>query len=185
MNNSEFFLVPHALAINIEPVEQSALPLDQSAFESEIPGPFKMASDLSQADASILAPLKLNNDNTQALWTYLQAQNQKINALLTYVLTQQDDPRFHNTTLQFSAGSFITAPNSTWSVGDNARVKIFLPEESSAIYCYAVVSEINNSEHTFKYTLMREQDQELLIRASLHIQTQQLKDRAKQRELKN
>jgi len=185
MNNTEFFLVPHSLSINIEPVDETALPVDQLAFENEIPGPFKMASDLSQADASILAPLKLNNDSTQALWGYLQAQNQKINALLTYVLTQQDDPKFHNTTLQFSAGSLITVPNSTWAIGDNARVKIFLPEESSAIYCYAVVSEINNSEHTFKYTLIREQDQELLIRASLHIQTQQLKDRAKQRELDN
>lgn len=185
MNNSDFFLVPHALSINLEPVEPSALPDSQSNFESEIPGPFKMASDLSQADASILAPLKLNNDSTQALWGYLQAQNQKINALLTYVLTQQDDPKFHHTTLQFSAGSLITTSNTTWAIGDNAKVKIFLPEESSAIYCYASVSAINNSEHTFNYTFIREQDQELLIRASLHIQTQQLKDRAKQREIKS
>ena len=185
MNNSEFFLVPHTLSINLEPVDKIGLPVDSCAFENEIPAPFKMSSDLSQADASILSPLKLNNDNTQALWGYLQAQNQKINALLTYVLTQQDDPKYHNKTLQFSAGSFITIPNTTWAIGDSARVKIFLPEESSAIYCYAVVSEINNSEHTFKYTFIREQDQELLIRASLHIQTQQLKDRAKLRELNN
>ena len=125
MNNSEFFLVPHTLSINLEPVDKAAFPSDQSAFESEIPGPFKMASDLSQADASILAPLKLNNDNTQALWSYLQAQNQKINALLTYVLTQQDDPKFHNTTLQFSAGSFITIPTAHGPLAIMLELKYF------------------------------------------------------------
>jgi len=183
MNNNDFFLVPHALSINLEPVEESSLPLDQKAFEDEIPGPFQMASNLSVADASLLAPLKLTNDNTQALWQYLQAQNQKINVLLTYVLTQQDDPKFHHTSLEFSAGSLITESETVWSIGDHARLKIFLPEESSAVYCYATVSALSNSRYTFDYTWIREQDQELLIRASLHVQTKQLKDRAKRREV--
>ena len=183
MNNNEYFLVPHALSINLEPVTPAEMPIDQSTFENEIPGPFKMASDLAQADVNILAPLKLNNENTQALWGYLQAQNQKINTLLSYVLTQQDDPKFHNTTLQFSAGRILTDLSGNWSIGDNARLKIFLPDEASAIYCYACVSDISKNNLAFDYTLIREQDRELLIRASLHIQTQQLKDRAKQREL--
>jgi len=182
MNNNDFFLVPHALSINLEPVNASSLPLDQDAFEDEIPGPFQMASDLTVADANLLAPLKLNNENTQALWHYLQAQNQKINALLTYVLTQQDDPKFHHTSLHFSAGSLITESEQAWSIGDHARLKIFLPEESAAVYCYATVSAVNEKQYTFDYTWIREQDQELLIRASLHIQTKQLKDRARRRD---
>ncbi len=67
---------------------------------------------------------------------------------------------------------------------DIVRLKIFLPEESSAIYCYATVSELNAEQCTLTYTLIRDQDRELLIRASLHIQSQQLKDRAKLRESK-
>ena len=184
MNNNEYFLVQHALSINLISVDENDLPLNQLAFEEEIPGPFKMASDLAKADASILAPLKLNNDNTQALWNYLQAQNQKINTLLSYVLTQQDDQKSRHQTIQFSAGNLIIKSDNTLKVNDKVRLKIFLPDESSAIYCYANVSETNGSESTLTYTFIREQDRELLIRASLHVQSQQLKNRAKQRELK-
>jgi hypothetical protein len=183
MNNNEYFLVQHTLSINLQSVDQQTLPHDQLAFENEIPGPFRMASDLSAADASILAPLKLNSDNTQALWAYLQAQNQKINTLLSYVLTQQDEAMDRYQTLKFSAGSLIIKSDPRWKISDIARLKIFLPDESAAIYCYATVSAVNTTECTFTYTLIREQDRELLIRASLHVQSHQLKQRAKQREL--
>lgn len=186
MNNNEYFLVEHTLSINLQLIEKGQLPLDQLSFEDEIPGPFRMASDLAKADASILTPLKLNSDNTQALWSYLQAQNQKINTLLSYVLTQQDDQKARHQTTRFSAGSLIiNDPNKAniWKIGDNVRLKIFLPEESSAIYCYGIVTEIDQTECIFSYTFIRDQDRELLIRASLHVQSQQLKQRAKQREL--
>jgi len=185
MNNNEYFLVEHTLSINVTAITEQQLPENQIAFEQEIPGPFKMASDLAKADASILAPLKLNSDNTQALWNYLQAQNQKINTLLSYVLTQQDDPQSRFQTLKFSAGNLIFKPTSDWHVGTNVKLKIFLPDESAAIYCYAVIQEISGSECTLSYTLIREQDRELLIRASLHVQSQQLKNRAQQRQLKS
>ena len=183
MDNNEYFLVQHTLSINLHPVNETQLPIDQNAFEEEIPGPFRMASDLAQADVSMLAPLKLNSENTQALWHFLQAQNQKINTLLSYVLTQQDEQQARHQSLKFSAGSLIIAGNDKWGVGDNVRLKIFLPEESAAIYCYACVSDSSESECVFTYTFIREQDRELLIRASLHVQSQQLKNRAKQREL--
>lgn len=186
MNNNEYFLVEHTLSINLQLIEKDQLPLDQLSFEDEIPGPFRMASDLAKADASILTPLKLNSDNTQALWSYLQAQNQKINTLLSYVLTQQDDQKARHQTTKFSAGSLIINDlnkTSIWKIGDNVRLKIFLPEESSAIYCYGIVSKIDQTECIFSYTFIRDQDRELLIRASLHVQSQQLKQRAKQREL--
>jgi len=188
MNNNEYFLVEHVLSVNLQSIEESQLPLDQLAFEDEIPGPFRMASDLAEVDASILLPLKLNNDNTQALWNYLQAQNKKINTLLSYVLTQQDDQKTRYKTTHFSAGTFIVNDintSNTWKIGDNVRIKIFLPEESSAIYCYATVSDIDDTKYIFTYTFIREQDRELLIRASLHVQSQQLKNRVKKRELKS
>lgn len=188
MNNNEYFLVEHVLSINLQSIGEDQLPIDQLSFEDEIPGPFRMASDLAKADASILTPLKLNSDNTQALWSYLQAQNQKINTLLSYVLTQQDDPKARHQTTKFSAGSLIIDnlnKTNTWKINDNVRLKIFLPEESSAIYCYAIVSGIEDTKCIFTYTFIREQDRELLIRASLHVQSQQLKNRAKQRELKS
>lgn len=183
MNNNEYFLVPHRLSINLLPIDEQVLPSNQLAFEEEIPGPFRMASDLAKADASVLASLKLNSESTQSLWSYLEAQNQKINILLSYVLTQQDEQQSRYQTIKFSAGSLIIKSSNNWSIGQNARLKIFIPEESAAIYCYAKVSEIDESECVFTYTLIREQDRELLIRASLHVQSQQLKLRAQQRQI--
>lgn len=185
MNDTEYFLVEHALSVNLEKVSEQQLPLDESMFEAEIPGPFKMASDLSAADISILAPLKLQNDTSQALWSFLQAQNQKINTLLSYVLSQQDDEKIRYTSTHFSAGSLIISQTDEWVINDNAIVKIFLPEESAAIYCYGQVCDVTEQQTRFNYTFIREQDRELLIRASLHIQSQQLKARVKQRENNN
>jgi len=182
MNNNEYFLVEHTLSINLKSIDKEELPLSQHAFEQEIPGPFRMASDLAQADANILTPLKLNNETSKALWQYLQAQNQKINTLLSYVLTQQDEEKSRHQSLKFSAGCLIIKNNNTLKKEDIVRLKIFLPEESSAIYCYAYVTEISAEQCTLTYTFIRDQDRELLIRASLHIQSQQLKDRAKLRE---
>lgn len=182
MNNNEYFLVEHAISVNLQLVSKEQLPENQLSFEAEIPGPFKMASDLSAADISILAPLKLQNETSQALWDFLQAQNQKINTLLSYVLSQQDDEKLRYTTTHFSAGSIVINSTENWNVGDFAIIKLFLPEESSAIYCYGQVTEKDQQKCIFNYSHIREQDRELLIRASLHIQSQQLKARVKQRE---
>lgn len=184
MNNHEYFLVPHSLSINIQTIEPTQLPVDIDAFESEIPGPFKMTSDLSHADVSVLAPLKLSGDNSQALWSYLQAQNQKLNTLLSYVLAEQDDPALRYKTTQFSAGA-VVVDNNNWPIGQHVQLKIFLPAEFSAIYCYATLTHKEGTNASFEYSFIREQDRELLIRASLHIQSQHLKDRTKLRELNN
>ncbi len=66
------------------------------------------------------------------------------------------------------------------------RLKIFLREEASAIYCYGQVKQLEPSEHgthvMLDYVRIREDDRELLVRASLHIQSKQLKLRAQDRQ---
>jgi len=178
----EYFLVNHQLAINVELLNNDENIPDTQQFEQEIPAPFRMASDLAKIDSQALHALKLNNETTQALWFYLQAQNQKINTLLTYVLSQQDEQKFHYQTSAFSAGCcFFDCSDNTFSAQQNVRLKIFIPEESAAIYCYAMVSTVNNKRVELTYQRIREEDRELLIRTSLHIQSKQLKFRATQR----
>lgn len=182
MTTSEYFLVKHQLAINVALLDNDENIPDMQQFEQEIPAPFRMASDLANIDSQALISLKLNNETTQALWSYLQAQNQKINTLLAYVLSQQDDQKFHYQTSAFSAGCcFFQCAEDTFSVGQNVRLKIFIPEESAAIYCYACVSSAQNRCIELTYRQIREADRELLIRTSLHIQSKQLKFRAAQR----
>jgi hypothetical protein len=65
-------------------------------------------------------------------------------------------------------------------IGILAEVKIFLEKEAAAIYCLAEVIEVDVADDlyhvSYVYTHIRDQDQELLVRASLHLQTSQLRN---------
>jgi len=187
MTNNQYFLVEHPLNLNVEALHKDQHIPNDIDFEAEIPAPFRMASDLASIESHNLQPLKLNNETTQALWGYLEAQNLKINTLLTYVLSQQDDKKFHFQSHCFSAGMCLfKAPQQQFSLQQSVRLKIFIPEESAAIYCYATVTHIEQDENALAsieltYQQIREEDRELLIRTTLHIQSKQLKARAQQR----
>ncbi|GLS91347.1 PilZ domain-containing protein [Psychromonas marina] len=182
MTNNQYFIVEHPLSLNVETLKNDEKIPDENEFEVEIPAPFRMASDLANIDSHSLQPLKLNNETTQVLWGYLQAQNLKINTLLSYVLSQQDDKQFHYVSTAFSAGKCLfDAKNQCFEIAQNVRLKIFIPEESAAIYCYAQVTNIDNNIIELNYQMIREEDRELLIRTTLHIQSKQLKARAQQR----
>ena len=183
MINNQYFLVEHQFSINVEPLAEHEIVPDNVAFEAEIPAPFRMASDLANIESQNLQPLKLNNEMTQALWVHLQAQNLKINTLLTYVLSQQDDEKFHFQGCAYSAGACLfPQKEDVFFVGQAVRLKIFMPEESAAIYCYAEVTNIKDNIVELQYKQIREEDIELLIRSTLHVQSKQLKQRALLRE---
>ena len=65
------------------------------------------------------------------------------------------------------------------------RLKIFVREEASAVYCYGrvtdIVAEEDRSLITVEYALIRDDDRELLIRAGMHEQSRQLKERAEKK----
>ena len=177
MDTNEYFIVNHPLNINVEPLLGSQSIPNDLDFNHEIPAPFRMASDLASLDMNTLQSLKLNNESIQGLWDYLDIQNHKINILLTYVLSQQDDKQFHYKTNSFSAGGckFKSKDVGSFYVEQNVRLKLFIHEKSAAVYCYAQVSEINEDEISLYYVQIREEDRELLIRTTLYIQSQQLK----------
>lgn len=182
MTNNRYFLVEHPLSLNVEELNENEQIPNDTDFDIEIPAPFRMASDLANIESHSLQPLKLNNETTQALWCYLEAQNLKINTLLTYVLSQQDDPKLHFQSHAFSAGKcLLKSTQHTFFMDQDVRLKIFIPEESAAIYCYARVSNIKQDIVELTYQQIREEDRELLIRTTLHIQSKQLKIRAQQR----
>jgi hypothetical protein len=184
MTINQYFIVEHQLSLNIEVLKDDETIPNEVSFETEIPAPFRMASDLANIDSHSLQPLKLNNETTQALWGYLEAQNLKINTLLTYVLSQQDNGEFHFQSTAFSAGAcLLKQQDIPFILNQKVRLKIFIPEESAAIYSYAQVSSIHDNIVELSYKQIREEDRELLIRTTLHIQSKQLKIRAQKRTL--
>jgi hypothetical protein len=103
--------------------------------------------------------------------------------MMSYILLQQDDEAYRNTAIKFGGGGLVIGSASRVTVGEHVILKLFLETESAAIYCMAQVvacePALQDSELGFEvsyaYTHIREQDQELLVRASLHLQTAQLR----------
>lgn len=186
MSQDEYFSVNYGLTINVEPLNNSeTLPTDEQ-FEKEIPAPFKVASECSSLEHIADNELsRLKNDEMRALVNYLNNQNDKLNLLLSYMLSQQDDEKFRHTTQYFGASNFCFSSPTELAVGTTARVKLFLEHPPAAIYCYTEVKDSKRAgdsyETVMSYLKLREDDRDLLIRAALFQQQKLLRQRAQQR----
>ncbi|MCP3322889.1 PilZ domain-containing protein [Aeromonas hydrophila] len=187
----QFFSVTHATPVNVIPMPGDFHLPSLEALEAELPEPFRIASAITSIDMVTSRLIRNQNDSMHDLVEIINQQSRKIDMIMGYVLSVQDHPehRFH--TLHFGAGQ-LTYLHPRQGHGEVphlhqiVRLKIFLREEASAIYCYGQVKQLEPSEHgthvMLDYVRIREDDRELLVRASLHIQSKQLKLRAQDRQ---
>ena len=187
----QFFSVTHATPVNVIPMPGDFHLPSLEALEAELPEPFRIASAITSIDMVTSRLIRNQNDSMHDLVEMINQQSRKIDMIMGYVLSVQDHPehRFH--TLRFGAGQ-LTYLHPRQGHGEVphlhqiVRLKIFLREEASAIYCYGQVKQLEPSEHgthvMLDYVRIREDDRELLVRASLHIQSKQLKLRAQDRQ---
>lgn len=187
----QFFSVTHATPVNVIPMPGDFHLPSLEALEAELPEPFRIASAITSIDMMTSRLIRNQNDSMHDLVEIINQQSRKIDMIMGYVLSVQDHPehRFH--TLRFGAGQ-LTYLHPHQGHGEVphlhqiVRLKIFLREEASAVYCYGQVKQLEPSEHgthvMLDYVRIREDDRELLVRASLHIQSKQLKLRAQDRQ---
>lgn len=189
MLDQEYFTVHHALTVNIEPLPLHFVLPSYQEFEAEIPAPFIVANEFSQLDhLNEAARNELRATDFKQVIQLLDSQNNKLNLLLTYMLSQQDHADYRYKTQSFGASQFsyisqISLDARTW-----IRAKLFLESPASAIYCYGQVTECEAIENHFvisvKYHLMRDIDQDLIIKAALHQQQKILRQRSLARDSK-
>jgi hypothetical protein len=185
----EYFSIQHNLSVNIEPVTFEHVPESTLALENEMPIPFKMANDVADIDSNALRSIRNLGDQAEALADFLQMQNNKINLIMGYVLAQQDNAESRFITTSFGAGALTFLSQDEFENNQAVRVKIFLPSESTAIYCYGIITareispqDSNMVEYSVGYHCIRDIDREILIRSTLRIQQQQLKQRTELRQ---
>lgn len=188
MSHDEYFSVRYDLTINVKPLAIEATLPNLDTFEREIPAPFRVAQECSYLDdvsENELSFLKL--DDGKRLANYLNNQNQKLNLLLSYLLIQQDDEAYRYKTSSFGASKFTFESKTALNLTQKAQVKLFLEHPPSAIYCYATVTQCTETETGYHiemaYELLRDIDQDLLIKAALFQQQKVLKLRAQERNL--
>ncbi|MFM4926061.1 PilZ domain-containing protein [Aeromonas veronii] len=187
----QFFSVTHATPVNVIPMPADFHLPSLEELDAELPEPFRIASAITSIDLVTTRLLRNQNESMHDLIEIVNQQSRKIDMIMGYVLSLQDHPeqRFH--TLRFGAGQ-LTYLHPYHDHGDAphlhqiVRLKIFLREEAAAIYCYGQVKQLDGGEHgthvQLDYVRIREDDRELLVRASLHVQSKQLKLRAQERQ---
>ncbi|PKG85701.1 PilZ domain-containing protein [Colwellia sp. 75C3] len=184
----EFFAIEHQFSVNIMPIDITENnSFDQ--FTASIPMPFKLSTDMSTIDQSALRSLQNLGNSASQLVSFLNQQSQKIDLLIGYILSQQDEVQHRYQGLEFGGGGIKFNNDKAFSTGQLIEVKIFLLENNCAIYCYGEVIEVEptNDQFTHKITFhfIREEDREILVRTSLLEQSKQLQKLAKLRNQEN
>ena len=181
----EYFMIAQDIPVNVKLVDGEAVP-HPSDLDNAMPYAFRIAGEMAAIEAQALRPLRNLGDHAAALTEYLNHQARKIDLMMSYILQQQDDETCRFQTIRFGGGGIIVHTSSAFDPGSKAELKLFLNQEAAAIYCFGEVIACEPQQQgyhvSFIFCSIREQDQELLVRATLHLQTQQLRKRAQDKK---
>lgn len=181
---NEFFSIEHNFSINILPLELTKV-TNFEQFLVSMPTPFKMASDIKSIDQSALRPLQALSGITGQLVEFLNHQSAKIDLLIGYILSQQDEEEHRYQGIKFGGGGLLFTANKAFKLAQLLEMKIFLLNQNCAVYCYGEIIEVEQEQESYLHKVIfhfiREEDREILVRNSLHEQSKQLQKLAQLR----
>ncbi|WP_286262621.1 PilZ domain-containing protein [Thalassotalea atypica] len=196
---NEFFSIEHKFSVNLVAIDTNRLPSFEH-FLSKMPLPFRISSDIVALDQAALRPIQALSGVAGQLVEFLNHQANKIDLLVGYILSQQDEPEHRYRGIKFGGGGVIFESDCAFNIGQMLEMKVFLLEENCAVFCVGEVIELeampqssdsdsNNKnechQHKVIFHYLREEDREVLVRTSLHLQSKQLQDLSKQRNQAN
>lgn len=180
----EFFSIAHEFTVNFHVLNKEQIP-SFDLFMQRMPLPFKIASDMVSLDQASLRPIQGLSGVASQLVDYLNHQANKIDLLVGYILSQQDQPEHRYQGTKVGGGGIIFSDAAALNVGDMLEMKVFLLTENCAAYCLGEIVEVAENEGQFSHKVIfhyiREEDREMLVRTSLHLQSKQLQALAQQR----
>lgn len=182
----EFFTIKHKIKVNIKVLEAGFGLPGVNDLPDYMPYAFRIASEVASLDSQALRPLRHLGEHASELVDFLNHQSRKIDLLMSYILHQQDEAEDRYESVEFGGGGVTIQSPQALEVGTAVEMKLFLAEEAAAVFCFAEVITCQAHEDQYHmsliFTRIREEDQELLVRASLHLQTLQLRERTKRKK---
>ena len=182
---NEFFRIKHPIKVNVRKLAADfVLPAVEQLTE-HMPYAFRIASEMSALEVAALRPLRNLSEHAADLVTFLNHQSRKIDLMMSYILHEQMSQDEQYISHAFGGGGVVLCSDHSIDEGQQCELRLFLEEEAAAVFCYGEViacEQVADQYHiSLFFNRLREEDQELLVRASLHLQTMQLRKRAKQR----
>lgn len=188
---NEFFSIEHDFSVNINVLPESTT-VDFDTFIQGMPLPFKIASDVGGIDKSALRAVQGLGNSAEVLVDFLNHQAKKIDLLIGYILSQQDEEENRYQGIKFGGGGLIFLAAQPFVLNQRLEMKIFLLKENTAVYCYGEIIDVEKTDvkdnnateqytHKVVFTFIKEDDREILVRASLHQQSLQLQALARKR----
>ena len=178
----EFFSIAHEFSVNVTALPK---PVSKELFEQLIPVPFLLSSDNATIDQSALRSIQSLRGVSNQLTDYLQHQSRKIDLLVGYILQQHDDEHHRAIGTLFGGSGIKFTSEQDYETSQLIELKVFLDLENVAIYCHGEIIDKQNQDGRTEYTVIFQQirdiDQDILVRSSLHIQAKELQTLAKQR----
>jgi hypothetical protein len=176
---NQYFQIEHAISVNLEPVDEANLPNDDSDIDKIIPPLFLLANEVNILEQTALRPLRQLGDVAEDLAQYLKLQSRKIDLILSHILASENQQEDQLETHSFGGSGFVLNTTVQYQANAFYRCKLFLADEAAAVFCFAQVVDSQSVEGNFItrfiFSHIREQDQELMVRASLHAQAKVLK----------
>ena len=184
----EFFMIKHNILVNMcLTADDFELP-ETDDLHQHMPYEFQIASELSSIDTKALRPLRGLGEHAIELAEFLNHQSRKIDLMMSLILQQHSKHEQTYHSVQFGGGGIVLQSESEISVGGIIELKLFLREEASAIFCFAEVIACKPADDTYHVSMIfiriREEDQDLLVKASLHLQAANLRKRKNHEKIK-
>jgi hypothetical protein len=175
----QYFQIEYAVNVNLEPITEQQLPTSDADIDQVIPPLFKLVNEVNILEQTALRPLRQLGDVAEELAHYLKLQSRKIDLVLSHILANENQQEEQLNTFSFGGSGFTLQSDEAYQENSFYRCKLFLKDQSAAVFCFCQVIDSQRVENRyitrFIFSRIREQDQELLVRASLHSQAKVLK----------
>ncbi|MFT5313816.1 MAG: Tfp pilus assembly protein PilZ [Paraglaciecola sp.] len=177
----EFFSITHAIKVSMKPLDARFVLPEVDCLVDHMPYAFQIASEAADLDVKALRPLRNLGSHAAELVNFLNHQSRKIDLMMSLILQQEEDPALTYTSYKIGGGGVVILCPNPVDIGQKVELKLFIKEESSAIFCFGEVITCQAQDDQYHvsllFTRIREQDQDLMVRASLHLQQANLKKR--------
>lgn len=178
-----FFMLAYPVALNVRWLDTTHPEPDEALLLRTMPDAFLIANEAAALQQTALRPIPSLGEAGVALSAYLTLQSRKVDLMMSYILQQQDDPARRFMSDKIGGAGVAFTHLTPVALGTYAEVKLFIQEEAAAIFCYAEVISCDPKPDSSGYNIallfnaIREDDQETLVRCTMHLQTKQLRAR--------